>query len=96
MIVSKHTAEMCPGGIVRPDKDSFRKIGDAFKESGVKLIEAYHNGPGHEFYFVIEADTNEALNNAVEPLRITGDVRIVPVMRFSDEAARAKRLGIQK
>jgi hypothetical protein len=26
MIVAKHTVEMCPGGILRPDKDFFNKI----------------------------------------------------------------------
>jgi hypothetical protein len=96
MIVAKHTVEMCPGGILRPDKDFFNKIAESVKNSGAKLVEMYSDAPSHVFYLVVEANDNEALNNAVEPLRIVGKTTIRPVMKFSDSLAWARTIGIQK
>lgn len=88
---------MCPGGNVRPDKEFAKKLDGQIREAGVKLIEGYIDAPGHEFYFVIEADDIGKLNTAVEQLRLVGDInKIVPVMKFSDAVAWAKKMGIQK
>ena len=51
------------------------------KKSGVKFVDGYMDAPGHVFYFVLETDDNAALNNAVEPLRLVGEVTIVPVLK---------------
>jgi len=97
MVFHRHTAEMCPGGKVRPDKEFIKKLAEQIKKAGIKLIEGYIDGPGHEFYFVIEADDIAKINSAVEQLRLVGDVnKIVPVMRFSEAVAWAKKMGIQK
>jgi hypothetical protein len=96
MIVAKHTAELCPGGTVRPDKEFTAKIEKSMKKSGVKEIAGYLDAPSHVYYFVLETDDNAALNNAVEPLRIVGDVMIAPVLKFSEAVAWAKKIGIQK
>lgn len=97
MIVAKHTIENCPGGIVRPDKEFIKKTEESVKKSGVNLIDAYMDGPGHVFYFVIETTDNIALNMAVEPLRLVGDVMITPVMRFFKEGYDwGKKIGIQE
>ena len=96
MIVAKHTADFCPGGVVRPDKEFIKKTEESMKKSGVKLIEGYMDAPGHVYYFVLETDDNAALNNAVEPLRLIGEVTITPVLKFSEAVAWAKKIGIQK
>ncbi len=97
MVFHKHTAEMCPGGNVRPDKEFATKLDEQIKKSGAKLIEGYIDAPGHEFYIVLEADDNAKLNSAVEQLRLVGDTnKIVPVMKFSDAVAWAKKMGLQK
>jgi len=96
IIVAKHTAEACPGGIMRPDKQFTAKLDDSMRKSGVKVVEGYLDAPGHVWYFAIETDDNTALNNAVEPLRLIGDVNIAPVMKFSEGVAWAKKIGIQK
>jgi len=96
MIVAKHTAEMCPGGIVKPDREFLKKLEEAAKKAGVNVVGSYLDAPGHTYYLVIETDSNDALNNAVEPLRLIGDVSIVPVMKLLDAAAWAKKIGIQK
>ena len=66
------------------------------KKAGAKNISGYINAPAHVFYFVLEADNNEALNNAAEPLRLIGEVTINPVLTFSENWAWAKTIGIQK
>ena len=97
MVVAKHTLEFCPGGSVRPDKDFIKKTEENIKKSAVKFVDAYMDAPGHVFYFVLETDDNAALNNAVEQLRLVGEVTIVPVMKFFKEGSDwAKAIGIQK
>jgi hypothetical protein len=97
MVVAKHSLELCPGGIVRPDKEFSTKLRESIKKSGVKEIAGYMDAPGHVFYFVLETDDNTALNNAVEPLRLIGEVTITPVLTFfSQGVAWAKNIGIQK
>jgi len=81
---------------VRPNKEAMGKVEEAMNGPGVKLVEGYLDGPGHEFYFVVETNDNTALNNAVEPLRLIGDVHITPVLKFSDARAWLKKMGIQK
>ena len=54
MIVARHTAELCPGGVVRPDKEFTAKIEESMKKSGVKEIAGYLDAPGHVYYFVLE------------------------------------------
>src|SRR5512139_569269 len=97
MIVAKHTVKFCPGGLVKPDKEFIKKTEESIKKSGLKLIDGYMDASGHVFYFVLETDDNTALNIAVEPLRLIGDVTITPVLNFFAEgAAWAKKIGIQK
>jgi len=97
MVVAKHSVELCPGGVVRPDKEFSAKLDASIKKSGVKEIMGYMDAPGHVFYFVLETDDNTALNNAVEPLRLVGEVTITPVLKFFAEGvAWAKKIGIQK
>jgi hypothetical protein len=88
---------MCPGGIVHPDPKFITKLEEQSKAAGVKLIEGYLDGPGHQFYFVIEADDSSKLNTAIEQLRLVGDINdIVPVLKFSDAATWARKAGIQQ
>ena len=97
MVVARHSVELCPGGVVRPDKEFSVKLDASIKKSGVKEIAGYMDAPGHVFYFVLETDDNTALNNAVEPLRLVGEVTITPVLKFfSEGAVWAKKIGIQK
>lgn len=97
MIVAKHTVENCPGGVVRPDKEFIKKTEESMKKSGVELINAFMDAPGHVFYFVLDADDDASINTAVEPLRLVGEVKITPVMKFFKEGSEwAKKIGIQK
>ncbi len=97
MIVARHSLEFCPGGNVKPDKGFIKKTEESMKKSGVMLIDGYMDAPGHVFYFVLDANDNAALNVAVEPLRLIGEVKITPVMKFFKEGTDwAKKIGIQE
>lgn len=94
--VARHTAEMCPAGVVRPDKELGAKIEKAAKAAGAKLVDVYLDAPGHTFYLLVDAATNVQLWDATEPLRLVGDVQFAPVMKLSDALAHARKIGIQK
>ena len=95
MIVAKHTAEDCPGGLVRPDKDFLAKVVEHVESSGVTLTEIYLDAPGHVYFLIVDANDNEALNIALEPFRLIGKVKTHPVLKLSDATAWAKKVGIQ-
>ena len=97
IVYHRHTAEMCPGGKVNPDRGFITKLQEQSKTAGVTIIEGYIDGPGHQFCLVVEADDNAKLNKAIEQLRLVGDINdIVPVLKFSDAVTWARKAGIQK
>ncbi len=97
VVYHRHTAEMCPGGKVHPDRQFLTKSEEQGKTAGVTIIEGYIDGPGHQFYLVIEADNSTKLNKAIEQLRLVGDINdIVPVLKLSDAVTWAREEGIQQ
>ena len=96
VVVATHTADDCPGGLVRPDKDFLAKVVEHAERSGVTLTEIYLDAPGHVYFLVVEANDNEALNTALEPFRLIGTVRTHPVLKLSDATAWSKKIGIQR
>ena len=97
IVYHRHTAEMCPGGKLHPDPEFMTKLEEQGKTAGVKFIEGYIDGPGHQFYLVLEAEGSAKLNKAFEQLRLVGDINdIVPVLKFSDAVTWARKAGIQK
>jgi len=84
VIIHKHTAEMCPAGVVRINKDWLKEVTNSFKNAKIKYLGGYANSPNHEFFFIIEADDLEEIDNAIEPLRRVGKVRIIPVLKFEE------------
>ena len=95
MILAKHKAEDCPGGLVRPDKDFLAKVVEHIEQSGVTLTEIYLDAPGHVYFLIVDATDNESLNIALEPFRLVGKVKTHPVLKLSDATAWAKKVGIQ-
>jgi hypothetical protein len=92
----KHSAENCPAGTVRPDKELFSKLETRAKTSGVRFIEAYLDGPGHHFYFIVEAETTEQILNFAIPYLGIGDTKATPVLKWSEALAISRKLGLQK
>ncbi|MFC1754095.1 DUF3303 domain-containing protein [Thermoproteota archaeon] len=96
MVRHTHTAEMCPGGIIRPDNLVLIKLKAQINKAGVKLIEGYVDGAGHEMFLILEADNVSKLNTALKQLRFRGSNNISPVMNFSDAMAWISKIEIPK
>lgn len=69
---------------MKPDKEWLKKLNTSFKDAKIKYLDGYTNAPEHEFFFIIDADNLEEINNAVEPLRQVGSARIIPVLKFDE------------
>ena len=97
LVDHKHTPDLCPAGLLHPDKEWVMKLEEKAKSSGVHLVDAYLDGPGHHFYFVVEADKNEQLWTFITPLLTQiGESKIVPVLRWAEARAFAQKIGVQK
>ena len=94
--IARHTVENCPAGNIKPNKDLGNKLGESVKKAGGKVTDIYLDAPGHTFYLVLEASTQNQLWDATEPLRLIGDVQFVPVARFDEALAHARQEGLQK
>jgi len=94
--IARHTAENCPAGIQKPNKEMGHQLEEAVKRSGAKLIEIYLDAPGHTFYAILDADSNNQLWDATEPLRLVGDVNFTPVSKFSEALGHARDTGVQR
>jgi uncharacterized protein DUF3303 len=97
LIDHKHTADLCPAGILHPDREFLMKVEEKAKSSGIRLVDAYLDGPGHHFYFVVEAEKSEQLATFITPLLTQiGESKSVPVLRWAEATSFARRIGIQK
>jgi hypothetical protein len=96
MLDSKHSAETCPAGFIRPDKDWARRFDKAVKESGAKFVAGYLDAPGHHFYFLVDAKTPEQLFSIVVPQLVgIGDTKAVPVSEWGRARAVGRKIGVQ-
>lgn len=96
MVVHKHMAEMCLEGIIHNHPEFATELDECLKESGVKCIEGYLNGPSHEFRFVIETDGTAKLWTALIQLLGRGNNQIVPVLTSSDAVKLAKKTASKR
>lgn len=91
VVVAEHTAENCPGGLVRPDEDFLANVAERVEHSGITLVEAYsdaaYSDAGHVWFLVVEAHENEALHTALEPFWRIESVNVHSVLRLSDATA---------
>jgi uncharacterized protein with GYD domain len=96
VIDHEHSAETCPAGTVRPDKEFMNRLESNAKTSGVRVVEGYLDAPAHHFYFIVEADTAEQIVSFATPLINVGKTIVHPVMKWSEAAAMTRKLGLQK
>lgn len=86
-ITHQHTEETCPAHDADRMAETFGKMMEAIKESGIDLRGFYANAPAHRVYMVIEADSVDVINKVLYPALKIGTAEIEPV---SDAAATAK------
>jgi len=92
----EHSAENCPGGTVRPDKEILSKLEANAKTSGLRLVEVYLDAPAHRFYFIVEADNAEQILKFITPYLGVGTTNAHPVLKWSEALATTRKLGLQK
>ena len=94
LIHHKHTPEYCPGGLEEPDPQFFDKIDNQAKKADVNIVEAYLSSSNHSYWFLIEADSTEAIATFAIPLFRIGEVETLPVQTWQEAKAWATRLGV--
>jgi hypothetical protein len=92
----RHSAENCPAGTVRPDKELLSKLEANAKTSGLRLVEGYLDAPAHHFYFIVEAETPEQILKFIVPYLGIGETESHPVVKWSDTLVLTRKLGLQK
>jgi len=92
----EHSAENCPAGTVRPDKELLSKLEANAKTSGLRLVEGYLDAPAHHFYFIVEADAPEQILRFITPYLGVGNTNVHPVLKWSETLAVTRKLGLQK
>jgi hypothetical protein len=74
-----------------------KNLEDQVKKSGVKLIEGYLDGPGHHFYFIVEADNaTQILQFSAPTLIPIGETEVTPVLKWSEAASEIRKMGVLK
>lgn len=90
----KHSAENCPAGTVRPDKEFLSKFEASAKTSGLRFVEGYLDGPAHHFYLIVEADTPDQIMRLIVPSLGIGETEAHPVVKWSEALAVTRKLGL--
>lgn len=92
----KHTAETCPAGKLHRDENFTKNLEEQVKKTGVKLIEGYLDGPGHHFYFIIEADSAaQILQFSAPTLNPIGETHVRPVLKWSEAVSELRKIGLK-
>lgn len=88
-VTHSHTEHTCP--INNPDalRESFGKVFPSLAESGVNVVGAWSDPPAHQLFFVIEAESVEAIHEGLQPIIDQGTACIQPV---TDAAAKIRAL----
>ena len=96
IIDHRHTAVTCPAGKIHHEDDFSQSLDAQAKKSGLKIVEGYLDAPGHQFYFVAEADSATQIFEFAVPLIKIGETKVTPVLKWSEAIAFSRREGMQK
>ena len=82
-----HTAESCP--YHKPDavKKTWGQVMPS-KIDGLEVLGGYIDAPAHTFYFIVETDRAEKIEEWLAPAISTGVVKTSPVIDYKDILAR--------
>jgi hypothetical protein len=83
--------------MLNPDENFAKNLEDQVKKSGVKVIEGYFDGPGHHFYYVVEAENaTQILQFSATTLIPIGETKVAPVLKWSEAASAVGRMEVFK
>ena len=78
-ITHHHDEKTCPAHDQEKVAATFAQILPGLKEQGVTVHGAWVDPPGHDFFFVVETDSYDALVNGLMPAVPHGTATIQPV-----------------
>jgi hypothetical protein len=92
-VYASHSSEICP--MYTPEKmpevlsawEKFRPLAD---ELGVKVHYMAASAPSHEFFFLLEADSMNAISRLMFSVPIRQDVKVIPVELMEEAVTMAK------
>jgi len=96
IIDHRHTAVTCPAGKIHHEDDFAQNLDAQVKKSGLKIVEGYLDGPGHQFYFIAEADNAAQILEFASPLIKIGETKVTPVLKWSEAMSVSRKMGLQK
>ena len=74
-----HDEKTCPAHDPAAVGASFGAVLPALAEHGVTVVGAWVDPPGHDFFFVVETDSYDALVEGLRPIIPSGSATIQPV-----------------
>ena len=74
-----HDENTCPANSPEAVGATFGSVLPALSEYGVTVIGAWVDPPGHDFFFVLETDDYDALEEGLRPIITSGTATIQPV-----------------
>ena len=78
-ITHSHDETTCPIKDTPLFLSSFGSVVYYLKENGVTVIGAWIDGPGHQSFYVIDADSADDIHNGLHPIIARGTATIQPV-----------------
>lgn len=98
-VYASHSSEICP--MYTPEKmpevfsawEKFRPLAD---ELGVKIHYMAASAPSHEFFFLLEADSMNAISQLMFSIPIRQDVKVNPVDLMEEAVTMAKSVTAAK
>jgi hypothetical protein len=92
-VYASHSSEICP--MYDPDEmpevlANWERFGPFADELGVTIHYMAASAPSHEFFFLLEADSMNAISRLMFSIPIRQDVRIIPVELMEEAVTMAR------
>ncbi len=85
IVTHSHTPEQCPSGNPEVMK-VLREVSpttEFAEKCGVKVLSSWVAVPEHTMYFILEADSYDAVVKYFQPIMRIGTARVTPVLEFA-------------
>lgn len=79
MYIHTHSADRCLADKPEQVSQMTSQIQEATKQAGIKLLGTYVAAHEHTIYTIIETDDLAALEQALTPMTVWGNARLIPV-----------------
>ncbi len=80
MYIHTHSADKCLADKREEVWKIVAQVQEATRQAGIKSLGAYVAAHEHTFYIILEADDLLALEQALVPMTVWGDARLIPVV----------------